>query len=119
MLAFLTSASPVGILAIAIPAGLAAILLGIREGRKAPKGSKSRRLAGAGVAFTLLGYGLAIAWIYASFAFASSFGGSPRLDFGRLMCTACQVVANQSNADGAPPVESPPARDNDPSSSQP
>ena len=108
LLAFVTSASPVGILAIALPAGATAIAMGIAEARTAPKRSKSRRLAGAGIAFTLLGLALAAAWVYASFAFASAFGGSPRLDVGRLMCTACQVVANRNDPEPPATSESPP-----------
>jgi hypothetical protein len=96
LLAFVTSASPIGILAIAVPAGVAAIAVGAAEAGRAPRRSRSRRLAGAGIAFTLLGFGLATAWIYASFAFASAFGGSPRIDPDRLLCTACQVLANRS-----------------------
>ena len=105
LLAFVTSASPIGILAIAVPAGIGAVALGAAEVRRAGKGSRSRRLAGAGMAFTLLGFGLAAAWVYASFAFASAFGGSPRVDVGRLLCTACQVVAERvdPDAESAPP----------------
>jgi hypothetical protein len=95
LLAFLTSASPVGVLGLAIPAGIGAIVLGIGEFRQAAKRSRTRQLAGAGVAFTVLGFLLALAWIYAGYAFASAFGGSPKIDLGRLMCTACHVLTDR------------------------
>ncbi|MEX2553604.1 MAG: hypothetical protein WD627_11465 [Actinomycetota bacterium] len=105
LLAFLASASPVGILGLAIPAGIGAVALGIGEVRKAARRSKTRQLAGAGVAFTVLGFLLAVGWIYAGFAFASSFGGSPRIDFGRLMCTACHVLADRQAAEVEQPSD--------------
>lgn len=95
LLAFLTAASPVGVLGLAIPAGIGAIVLGIGESRQAGKRSRTRQLAGAGVAFTVLGFLLALAWIYAGYAFASAFGGSPKIDLGRLMCTACHVLIDR------------------------
>jgi hypothetical protein len=117
-LAFVTAASPVGILAMAVPAGIVAIALGTAEVRRAAKRSRSRRLAGAGIAFTLLGFGLAVAWIYASFAFASAFGGSPRVDVGRLLCTACQVLSSPREPDQEATPRPVPVRTSAPSGRQ-
>lgn len=90
MVTFVTSGLPVGILVLAVPAGIAAIALGTKECLSASTGSKSRWLSLAGMGFAIVGFALAAAWIYVGVTYATMFGaGVQPIDLGGLLCTVC------------------------------
>lgn len=95
LLTFLTAGAPVGILALSVITGGSAVLLASREFGAAPKGSRSRWIALAGVSFTILGFALAAAWIYVGLAYASSFGGDHSLNVKGLLCTLCELLGGR------------------------
>lgn len=92
MVTFVSAGLPVGILVLAVPAGVAAIALGSKECRAVSTGPKSRWLSLAGMSFAILGFTLAAAWIYVGVTYATMFGaGDQSIDPGGLLCTVCEI----------------------------